>query len=139
MIAAEEPHSPFEFARLVLGCEAQLLLRDRKFLECAVIDQRDAAFGDRADRVLRLERGAELAHDQDVERRERLFRRIEELLDTLGMPRSLEAAGVARADFEEALPELARAAFEDASIRTNPRIPLVHELTQLLEAGFHSR
>ena len=55
------------------------------------------------------------------------------------MPRSLEAAGVAREDFDEALPELARAAFEDASIRTNPRIPLVHELTQLLEDGFHGR
>ena len=55
------------------------------------------------------------------------------------MPRSLEAAGVAREDFDEALPELAHAALEDASIRTNPRIPLVHELTQLLEEGFHGR
>lgn len=73
------------------------------------------------------------------ERRERLFRRVEELLDSVGMPRSLEAAGVAREDFDEALPELARAAFEDASIRTNPRIPLVHELTQLLDEGFHGR
>ena len=59
--------------------------------------------------------------------------------EEVGMPRSLEAAGVARADFESALPELARAAFEDPSIRTNPRIPLVHELTQLLEEGFHGR
>jgi acetaldehyde dehydrogenase / alcohol dehydrogenase len=75
----------------------------------------------------------------EEERRERLFRRVEELLDELDMPRSLEAAGVARADFEEALPDLARAAFEDASIRTNPRIPLVHELTQLLEECFHGR
>ena len=33
----------------------------------------------------------------------------------------------------QALPELARAAFEDPSIRTNPRIPLVRELTELLE------
>ena len=49
------------------------------------------------------------------------------------------AAGVTRSDFEQALPELARAAFEDASIRTNPRIPLVHELTQLLEQGFCGR
>ena len=73
------------------------------------------------------------------ERRERLFTRVEQLLDDVGMPTSLEAAGVSRADFESALPELARAAFEDASIRTNPRIPLVHELTQLLEQGFHGR
>jgi acetaldehyde dehydrogenase/alcohol dehydrogenase len=52
------------------------------------------------------------------------------------MPHSLEQAGVSRAEFEEALPELARAAFEDPSIRTNPRIPLVRELIELLEAGF---
>jgi acetaldehyde dehydrogenase / alcohol dehydrogenase len=75
----------------------------------------------------------------EEERRERLFSRVEKLLDDVGMPRSLEAAGVSRADFEAGLPGLARAAFEDASIRTNPRIPLVHELTDLLEAGFHGR
>jgi acetaldehyde dehydrogenase / alcohol dehydrogenase len=72
----------------------------------------------------------------EEERHERLLKRVEELLDTVGMPRSLEEAGVSRAEFEEAVPELARAAFEDPSIRTNPRIPLVRELTELLEAGF---
>ena len=75
----------------------------------------------------------------EEERRDRLFARVDEMLDSVGMPRSLEAAGVTRRDFEQALPELARAAFEDASIRTNSRIPLVHELTQLLEDGFHGR
>jgi acetaldehyde dehydrogenase/alcohol dehydrogenase len=73
----------------------------------------------------------------EEERYARLFGRVEELLDRLDMPRSLEQVGVTRAEFDEALPELARAAFEDASIRTNPRIPLVRELTELLEAGFH--
>ena len=52
------------------------------------------------------------------------------------MPRSLGRGGRARAEFEAALPDLARAAFIDPSIRTNPRIPLVRELTGLLEAGF---
>jgi acetaldehyde dehydrogenase/alcohol dehydrogenase len=72
----------------------------------------------------------------EAQRRERLFERVEQLLDAVDMPRSLEQAGVERAEFEEALPDLARAAFEDASIRTNPRIPLVRELAELLEAGF---
>ena len=72
----------------------------------------------------------------EAQRRERLFQKVEELLDDVGMPHSLEQAGVGRAEFEAALPELARAAFEDASIRTNPRIPLVRELTELLDAGF---
>jgi acetaldehyde dehydrogenase/alcohol dehydrogenase len=72
----------------------------------------------------------------EKQRRDRLFGRVEQLLDAVGMPRSLEQAGVGRAEFEESLPDLARAAFEDASIRTNPRIPLVSELIELLEAGF---
>jgi alcohol dehydrogenase class IV len=55
------------------------------------------------------------------------------------MPRSLEQAGVSRAEFDEALPDLARNAFADASLRTNPRIPLVRELAGLLEAGFRGR
>jgi acetaldehyde dehydrogenase/alcohol dehydrogenase len=75
----------------------------------------------------------------EVERCARLLARIEELLDQVGMPRSLEQAGVARADFEAALPDLARMAFSDASIRTNPRVPLVRELTELLEAGYRGR
>jgi hypothetical protein len=36
----------------------------------------------------------------------------------------------------QALPELARAAFMDPSLRTNPRIPLVSELVELLQAGY---
>jgi acetaldehyde dehydrogenase / alcohol dehydrogenase len=72
----------------------------------------------------------------EEQRRERLFTKVEELLDYLEMPRSLEQAGVTRAEFDAALPDLARMAFSDASIRTNPRIPLVRELTELLEAGF---
>ena len=72
----------------------------------------------------------------EEQRGERLFAKVEELLDRLEMPRSLEQAGIARAEFDAALPHLARMAFSDASIRTNPRIPLVRELTELLEAGF---
>jgi acetaldehyde dehydrogenase/alcohol dehydrogenase len=75
----------------------------------------------------------------EEERRERLFAKVEELLDQVDMPRSLEQAGVSRAEFDEALPDLSRNAFADASLRTNPRIPLVRELAGLLEAGFRGR
>jgi len=68
--------------------------------------------------------------------RERLFSRIDELLDRVEEPHSLAQAGVSRAQFERALPELAKAAFADPSIRTNPRIPLVREIVALLQAGF---
>ena len=68
--------------------------------------------------------------------RERLFARIDELLAAVGMPRSLSELGIGRDEFERALPELRRAAFEDPSGRTNPRMPMLAELTGLLEAGF---
>jgi acetaldehyde dehydrogenase / alcohol dehydrogenase len=71
--------------------------------------------------------------------RERLFERVDELLDTVDMPRSLAKLGITREVFESALPQLARTAFGDASLKTNPRIPLIRELTDLLRAGYEGR
>ena len=45
-------------------------------------------------------------------------------------------SGDRRAEFEAALPDLVRMAFADPSVRTNPRIPLVTELHELLVAGW---
>jgi acetaldehyde dehydrogenase / alcohol dehydrogenase len=72
-------------------------------------------------------------------RRERLFARIDELLDRVGEPRSLAALGITQSDFESALPDLARTAFMDPTIRTNPRIPMIAEILDLLRAGFAGR
>jgi acetaldehyde dehydrogenase/alcohol dehydrogenase len=71
------------------------------------------------------------------ESRRRLFGEVEDLLDTLGMPRTLRAAGVGEDAFLEALPELAIAVFQDLSNRTNPRMPLVSEITTLLRLGYY--
>ena len=68
--------------------------------------------------------------------RARLFDRVDALLEEVEMPRSLAAAGVARDAFEVALPALTKNAFSDASLRTNPRIPLIRELADLLQAGY---
>jgi acetaldehyde dehydrogenase/alcohol dehydrogenase len=70
------------------------------------------------------------------DRRERLFARVDELLAELDEPRTLADCGVTREQFKEALPELAKAAFADPSIRTNPRIPMIREVIELLEAGY---
>ena len=72
----------------------------------------------------------------EEERRDQLFARVEALLDEVGEPRSLAEGGVSREDFEAALPDLAKAAFSDPSVRTNPRIPLLAELVELLQAGY---
>jgi acetaldehyde dehydrogenase/alcohol dehydrogenase len=72
----------------------------------------------------------------DGESRTRLFDAVDELLDTLGMPRTLKQAGVDEAEFTARLPELAMAAFEDMTIRTNPRMPLVSEIAGLLRESY---
>jgi acetaldehyde dehydrogenase/alcohol dehydrogenase len=69
-------------------------------------------------------------------RRERLFAAVDDLLREVDEPRTLAEAGVSRADFDAALPEIAKAAFMDPSIRTNPRIPMVNEIVELLQAGY---
>jgi len=75
----------------------------------------------------------------EADRRERFFRRVDDLLDVVGIPRSLEDAGVSQDAFEAALPDLVRATFEDPSLRTNPRMPLVREIEALLRAAWRGR
>ncbi len=79
-----------------------------------------------------------LGGKSEEDRRERLFARVDQLLEEVQEPRSLAAAGVSREQFEAAFPDLIRSAFGDPSIRTNPRIPLISEVAALLEAGFGS-
>jgi acetaldehyde dehydrogenase/alcohol dehydrogenase len=74
-------------------------------------------------------------HSPD-ERRHRLFDHVDQLLEQVGIPRSLEDAGVPEDEFRAAVPDLARAAFDDPSLRTNPRMPLVSEILALLEAAY---
>jgi acetaldehyde dehydrogenase/alcohol dehydrogenase len=75
----------------------------------------------------------------EAARRETLFARVDDLLETVGIPRSLADLGIPREEFDAALPDLARAAFSDPSMRTNPRIPLLAELIDLLVAGYEGR
>lgn len=73
------------------------------------------------------------------ERRRRFFGRVDQLLDEVGMPKSIAETGVTREQFDEALPELVKNAFADASLRTNPRMPMLAELAGLLTAAFEGR
>ena len=68
--------------------------------------------------------------------RTRLFARIDELLAQVGIPRSLKQVGIDETELSEAMPELCGAAFADPSGRTNPRMPMLAELIELLQAGY---
>jgi len=72
-------------------------------------------------------------HEEEIAR-ERLFARIDELLRAVGMPRTVADVGIDPETFRAAIDDLAMAAFRDPSLRTNPRMPLVSELRQLLLA-----
>ncbi|HEX9176963.1 MAG TPA: hypothetical protein VF874_13090, partial [Mycobacterium sp.] len=65
------------------------------------------------------------------------FTEVDKLLHRLDMPHSLKEHGIAEEEFVAALPELAMTAFEDLSNRTNPRMPLVSEITALLKLGYY--
>ncbi len=68
-----------------------------------------------------------------------LIAAIEHLLDQLGFPRSIAELGISRDDFERAMPELTKAAFDDPSWRSNPRMPLMSELAELFWKAYAGR
>ena len=73
------------------------------------------------------------------EKVEKLVHAVEELLDRLGVPRSIAAIGIQREDFERAIPDLVKLAFEDPSWLSNPRMPLISELKELFWEAYEGR
>ena len=69
----------------------------------------------------------------------KLITATEQLLDRLEIPRSIAALGISKEEFEGAIPDLARIAFDDPSWRSNPRMPLVSELVDLFWSAYRGR
>jgi acetaldehyde dehydrogenase / alcohol dehydrogenase len=68
-----------------------------------------------------------------------LVAKIFELLEVCNLPTSIQALGIAPEDFQRALPDIIRAAYDDISIRSNPRMPLLVELQRVLETAYAGR
>jgi acetaldehyde dehydrogenase/alcohol dehydrogenase len=68
-----------------------------------------------------------------------LITAVEHLLDQLGVPRSIAELGISKEEFERAMPELTRLAFDDPSWRSNPRLPLMSELAELFWSAYRGR
>jgi len=73
------------------------------------------------------------------EKVQNLITAVEELLDQLEFPRSIADLGISKKDFERALPDLTKLAFDDPSGRSNPRMPLMSELTELFWKAYQGR
>jgi acetaldehyde dehydrogenase/alcohol dehydrogenase len=78
---------------------------------------------------------------QTVEEKvKKLLAVTEQLLDQLGIPRSIADLGISKEEFERAVPDLTTTAFDDPSWRpTNPRMPLLSELSDLLWSAYRGR
>jgi len=63
----------------------------------------------------------------------------EQLLDQLGFPRSIADLGISKGEFEQAIPDLTKLAFDDPSWRSNPRMPLMRELSELFWKAYRGR
>ena len=63
----------------------------------------------------------------------------EQLLDQLAFPRSIADLGISREEFERAIPDLIKLAFDDPSWRSNPRMPLMSELADLFWKAYEGR
>jgi acetaldehyde dehydrogenase/alcohol dehydrogenase len=73
------------------------------------------------------------------EKVQNLIAATEHLLDQLAVPRSIADLGISREEFERAMPDLAKIAFDDPSWQSNPRMPLVSELVELFWSAYRGR
>jgi acetaldehyde dehydrogenase/alcohol dehydrogenase len=68
-----------------------------------------------------------------------LIAATEQLLDRLAVPSSIAELGISKEEFERAMPDLAKTAFDDPSWRSNPRMPLISELVELFWSAYRGR
>ena len=85
---------------------------------------------------------ADLLHlggDTTEEKVDKLIAAIEQLLDQLQISRSIADLGISKEALEQAMPDLVKIAFDDPSWLSNPRMPLVSELSELFWSAFRGR
>jgi acetaldehyde dehydrogenase/alcohol dehydrogenase len=73
------------------------------------------------------------------EKVKKLIAAVEQLLDRLEFPRSIAELGISEEEFERAMPDLTKLAFDDPSWRSNPRMPLISEMAELFWSAYQGR
>lgn len=68
-----------------------------------------------------------------------LKRAIYDLLTSVGQPMCIEELGIDKSAVDSAMPQLVQAAYEDLSVRTSPRSPLIFEVKELFDAAYQRR
>ncbi|NLL51872.1 MAG: bifunctional acetaldehyde-CoA/alcohol dehydrogenase [Peptococcaceae bacterium] len=67
---------------------------------------------------------------------EQLIQAIQSLMEKLQLPLRVSQTGINKDDYEARIPKLAQEAFQDQTITTNPRMPLIHELENLYRLAY---
>jgi len=75
----------------------------------------------------------------DNEKVEKLIAKIDELKDTLEIPKSIKEVGVNEAEFLAKVDALSEKAFDDQCTGANPRYPLISELKELYINAYYNK
>lgn len=70
---------------------------------------------------------------------DRLIEAIDRLKTELGIPKTVQEAGVDEKAFHENLDELSEMAFDDQCTGANPRYPLIAEIRDLFLHAYHRK
>lgn len=90
-------------------------------------------------RYAEVARHLDLGGKTDEESVENLVNWIEQLKKDCDIPASIQAAGVAEADFLDHVDEVSEKAFDDQCTGANPRYPLIAEIRQVLLDSYYGR
>lgn len=129
---------------LAHGLANALLISNVIRYNAADIPTKQTAFS-QYDRPKGVERYAQIAKylgldaKSDHEYVEKLVEWVDGLKKVLGIPASIQAAGVNEVDFLAKVDSLAEAAFDDQCTGANPRFPLISELKELLIHSYYGR
>ncbi len=75
--------------------------------------------------------------DARAEKTARLVRAIVSLEKDLGIPASLRDAGITENEFQQKLAEISEQAFDDQCTVSNPRYPLISEITEIYRRAYY--
>lgn len=75
----------------------------------------------------------------DKELFENFLKKIEELKETIGIPKTIQDAGVDEKAFLETLDEMVEMAFDDQCTGANPRYPLMSEIKELYLKAYYGK
>lgn len=80
-----------------------------------------------------------IAGTSDAEKFQKLLVKIDELKAAVGIPKTIQAAGVDEAKFLENLDEMVEQAFDDQCTGANPRYPLMSELKEMYLRAYYGK